>query len=111
MQRQPRQHNESHLQFVRGLPCLICADNTSTEAAHIRMVDRSVAKPMTGIAMKADDRFTVPLCGKHHRAQHDHGNEHGWWKQRAVDPIKVALALFSVSGDHERGMQIVAANW
>lgn len=110
MQRRPRQHDEAHLKFIRTLPCLICGDNTSTEAAHIRMIDRSVAKPMTGIATKSDDRFTVPLCGAHHRHQHDCGNEHHWWTLAEIDPIKIALALYSVSGEYELGTQIVAAN-
>lgn len=108
-QRQPRQHNESHLRFVRGLPCIICGNNIETEAAHIRMADRSVAKPMTGIATKCDDRFTVPLCGEHHREQHVWGDEHAWWSGLGLDGIKLALALYSVSGDFERGEQIVHA--
>ena len=108
-QRQPRERNETHLHFLRGLPCLLCGDNTSTEAAHIRMVDRSVAKPMTGIATKCDDRFTVPLCGTHHRQQHEFGDEQRYWAGRGIDPVKVALALYSVTGDQERGEQIVQA--
>ena len=109
MQRKPRDKDEAHMKFVRSLPCLLCGDNTSTECAHIRMADRSVAKPVTGIAMKCDDRFTVPLCGAHHRQQHEHGNEHHWWTLAGIDPIKAALAIYSVSGDYERGEAIVSA--
>lgn len=109
-QRRPRKHDETHLKFIRSLPCLICGNNIETEAAHIRMIDRSVAKPMTGIATKSDDRFTVPLCGREHRSQHDTGNEHEWWTARGIDPIKIALALYSVSGEYELGTQIVQAN-
>jgi hypothetical protein len=108
-QRQPRDRNETHLAFIRTLPCLLCNNNISTEAAHVRMADRSVAKPMTGIATKCDDRFTVPLCGTHHRQQHEHGNEGHWWLLSGIDPIKAALALYSVSGDYERGCEIVSA--
>lgn len=73
------------------------------------MADRSVAKPMTGIATKPDDRFTVPMCGVHHRHQHGR-NERDWWLIAGVDPVKLALALYSVSGNYEAGMQIIAAN-
>lgn len=109
MQRRPRDRSETHLAFIRTLPCIVCGNNIETEAAHIRMADRSVAKPMTGIATKCDDRFTVPLCGKHHRHQHEVGNEHKFWLAVAIDPIKSALALYSVSGDYERGVQVVYA--
>jgi Protein of unknown function (DUF968) len=108
MQRQPRARSETHLAFIRTLPCIVCGNNIETEAAHIRMADRSVAKPMTGIATKCDDRFTVPLCGSCHRAQHACGNENRWWADHGMDPIKLALALYSVSGDYERGEQIVS---
>lgn len=109
-QRRPRDRNETHLAFIRTLPCLLCGNNIETEAAHVRMMDRSIAKPMTGIATKCDDRFAVPLCGREHREQHGAGNEHKWWLSKGIDPIKAALALFSVSGDYEQGVRIVAAN-
>lgn len=105
-QRRPREHDDKHLDYIRGLPCVICGDNTSVEAAHIRMMDPSIGKPMTGIATKPDDKFVVPLCGKHHREQHS-GSENKFWKERGIDPVKKALALYSVSGDHEAGETII----
>lgn len=107
-QRRPRERDEKHCDFIRQLPCCLCGDNISTECAHVRMGDRTVAKPMTGIATKCDDRFTVPLCGTHHQDQHNTGNEHRWWLSKGIDPIKTALALYSVSGDHQRGEAIVS---
>lgn len=107
-QRQPRDRNDPHLKFIRTLPCLVCGNNIETQTAHVRMADRSVAKPMTGIAVKCDDRFVVPLCNREHGEQHDFGNEHEWWTRKGIDPIKAALALFSVSGDYERGTEIVS---
>lgn len=109
-QRSPRDKNPAHLAFVRTLPCCICGDNTATEAAHVRMADRTVAKPMTGIAIKPDDRFVNPLCGVHHRHQHEAGNERDWWIMAGIDPVKLALALYSVSGNYEAGLRIIAAN-
>lgn len=109
MQRKPRIHDEQHLAFIRGLPCLVCQNNIETEAAHIRYADPSIAKPVTGIGHKPHDKFTVPMCGKCHRNQHSR-SERAFWDEVGIDPVKIALALFSVSGDYESGVQIVEAN-
>lgn len=106
--KRPRQHNGSHLDFVRSLPCLICADNTSTEAAHIKYGDPRVAKRPAGFGEKSDDAFTVPMCGLHHRNQHK-GNERIFWRDVGIDPIFIALALYRASGDHEAGEQIISS--
>lgn len=108
--RRPRQENEAHRKYIGTLPCLLCPDDTGTECAHIRYADPAVAKRFTGLGEKSDDRFTVPLCNSHHRLQHTHGNEREFWQSRGVDPVKVALALFSVSGDHAAGCRIVYAS-
>ena len=101
-----RQHNEAHLKFIRSLPCLNCLDNTSTEAAHLRRSDARIGFKNPGVGAKPDDRFVLPLCGKCHRLQHQIG-ENSFWKDR--DPLLVALALYSVSGDNEAGEKIVQA--
>ena len=59
------------------------------------------------MAEKPDDKFTVPLCVSHHSEQHAWGDERGWWMKYEIDPIKVALALYAVTGNHERGEMIV----
>lgn len=107
MQRNPRIKDSAHLDFIRQLPCLICGNDIQTEAAHVKMADPSIAKPMTG-GMKPHDMFTVPLCGEHHRAQHS-TNERKWWLSKGIDPVKVALALFAESGNYERGFIICQA--
>lgn len=104
--REPRQHSQKHLDFIRSLPCLICGDNTSTEAAHVRMACEKAGKRYVGKAEKPDDRWTLPLCGKHHRAQHSMSEE-AFWNGVGADPIFYALALWGVSGNHERGEMIV----
>lgn len=109
MQRDPRIRNEAHLNFIRSLPCCICGNNIETEAAHIRMADRTIAKDMTGIATKPHDYFTVPLCGRHHREQHDTGDERHWWASKGLDGLKIALRLYSVSSDYEMGCRVVQA--
>lgn len=66
------------------------------------------AKRPTGMGEKPDDRWALPLCGKHHRMQH-HEGERGFWKDRGKDPIFVALALQANAGDVTAGEQIIAA--
>lgn len=104
-----RQKDDKHCEFIRSLPCLCCMDNTMTECCHVRYPDAKAAKPLTGIGIRPDDCFTVPLCNRHHREQHDYGNERLWWVARHIEPIFVGLALYRVSGDYEAGTKIVEA--
>jgi len=109
MQREPRIELPKHLKFIRQLPCVICGDNTATEAAHVSFGDSRIAKRHKGIGEKTHDFFVVSLCGKHHRAQHDRGDERLFWSMIGIDPILTALALYAFSGNVEKGEQIVAA--
>lgn len=106
MIKQPRQKSDKHLDFIRSLPCLVCKDNTSTEAAHIRMSCARVGKRPVGTGEKPDDAWTIPLCGKCHRIQHSM-HEVRFWNAYDLDPILTALALYRVTGNHELGCQII----
>ncbi len=97
---------QKHLDFIRSLSCLICRDNTATEAAHIRFSDARVGKTESGMGRKPDDCWTVPLCGDCHQLQHS-GSERAFWQELKLDPIFVAMALHRVSGDHELGERIM----
>lgn len=107
-QRMPREKLDRHLDFIRGLPCICCGDNTSVEAAHLRLSDARIAKVNAGVGQKPDDFFCVPLCGKHHREQHT-GSEERFWAYHQIDPILYALRLWSVTGNHEVGCEVVSA--
>ena len=104
--RTARRHDEKHLTFIRGLPCVRCGNNIEKKAAHLRRADARIAKPIPGIGVTPDDRFVLPLCGKHHDQQHRIG-ETAFWD--ACDPELWALALYSISGDQEAGERIVQA--
>jgi hypothetical protein len=108
-QRRPREKSAGHLEFIRQLACCICGDDATVEAAHVRYSDSRAGKRSTGKAEKPHDRFTLPLCGRHHREQHNHGNERLWWETKGIDPIFYALALFGCSGDHQTGSDIIRA--
>jgi hypothetical protein len=96
--KRPRIKNEKHLDFIRSLPCVCCGNNIQTEAAHIRMVNQYYGKETTGMQTKPDDKWTLPLCGEHHREQH-RGNELAFWRRYNVDPFILALTLYAHSGD------------
>lgn len=85
---------------------MACGDNTSTEAAHVRYTDRSVAKDNPGMGQKPRDWFTVPLCTSCHRKQHK-ASEKTWWAMRGIDPVKKALALYAYSGNRELAEQVI----
>jgi hypothetical protein len=108
-QRQPRIHDEAYLRFIRTLPCVICGDDTTVEAAHVAYSDPSVGKRSTGMAEKSHDKYALPVCGEHHRAQHQWGNERDWWKLADKDPVKLALAIFSARDDYQEACRIIEA--
>ncbi len=46
------------------------------------------------MSRKASDEWTVPLCVAHHGSAHACGDEKRWWKERKIDPIRVAEGLW-----------------
>jgi hypothetical protein len=107
--KRPRAESKSHLEFVGRLPCLICGDDTRTEAAHIRMASAKFAKSESGIGQKPDDAFTVPLCSDCHARQHDVGEEIFWSSMTAPkdDPLDIALRIWKYSGDYESATLVI----
>lgn len=90
--KQPREKDNKHLDFIRQQPCCVCG-GIDTEAAHIRIGSPDHGKRGTGMAEKPSDRWCVPLCNKHHREQHDAGNELKWWASKGIDPFLLAIKL------------------
>ena len=98
--KRPRITSASHLAFIQSLPCLATGIRNDIEAAHIRYGDPRYGKREVGKGEKPDDKYTVPLHWREHRLQHESG-ESWYWKAAGIDPVAVAIALWSVSGDHE----------
>lgn len=94
-----------HLAYIRKLPCIITGTRP-VEAAHIRFADARYGKRSTGMQEKPDDKYVLPLSPEKHREQHS-VNERDWWLHQGIDPVPIALALWSVSGDVEAGERIV----
>jgi hypothetical protein len=56
--------------------------------------------------MKPGDRYAVPLCTACHAKQHRIG-ELSFWSRLRIDPVNVALRLWTVSADVKAGERIV----
>ena len=89
-----------HLAFVRQLPCVACGKAAPSDAAHVRTGTDG------GVGRKPDDRYPVPLCTACHAKQHRVG-ELTFWSALCIDPLSVALRLWTVSADVEAGQRTV----
>lgn len=103
-QRAPRKINSSHLAWIRTLPSLVPGEG-NVEAAHVRYADPLYLKRGTGKGEKPDDKWVVPLCASAHRAQHTM-NERQFWRERGIDPLRIALLLYAHSGNDLVGEEI-----
>ena len=103
-----RMEDPAHLAFIRRLPSLISGEEPC-EACHIRFGDprAKYRKPKTAKGRKPDDMWCGPMTAHEHRLQHA-GNEQAFWSKIGIDPLEVALALWSISGDVEAGREIIA---
>jgi hypothetical protein len=108
IQKSPPQKSKKHLDFIRGLSCCVCLNPIETEAAHVRMSVAMAGKLNPGVGAKPHDSWTVPLCGRHHREQHE-GSEPKFWQSVGIDPLSLAKELHANSGDHLRCEQIIRA--
>lgn len=93
-QKQPRVEEPAYLAYVRSLTCLVCRKPGPSDAAHLRSSALRYGKPHTGMGEKPDDKWTVPLCRKHHDEQHAHGNELAWWALQGIEPFAAAVRLY-----------------
>ena len=89
-----------HLAFVRQLPCVACGKAAPSEAAHVRTGTDG------GVGVKPRDRYAVPLCAACHAKQHRIG-ELTFWSALSIDPLNVALRLWTVSADVKAGERTV----
>ena len=91
-QREPRQKDLKRLAWLRTQPCVVCGWPPRSEAAHIRVGSINHGKRYTGMAEKPSDKWTVPLCKKHHDEQHSM-NEMKFWALYRIDPFMLAITL------------------
>ena len=89
-----------HVAFVRQLPCVACGKAAPSDAAHVRTGTGG------GVGIKPGDRYAVPLCTACHARQHPIG-ELTFWSALRIDPLNVALRLWTVSANVEAGERTV----
>jgi len=87
--------SEAHKAFIRSLPCAARNEHCGgpIEAAHVRMGSDG------GTGLKPSDSYVVPLCNKHHAAQHKTSEMNFWLHERNSDPHELADILWIESGD------------
>ena len=72
---------------------MLCGDNTTQRKpcqASRFLLDVLADKLQVRKKVRSpDDRWTLPLCGKHHRLQHEQ-SERYFWAQYFIDPIRVS---------------------
>jgi len=105
------ENSATHLEYIRALPCCVkgCACQKDVQAHHLQQgVDRSMA-------MKARDRYTVPLCHEHHLfAVHRFGStrEKEWFRDHGIAEVfALADGLWTMSGNHEKMLAVLMAHW
>jgi hypothetical protein len=84
----PRRRDKAHLQFVASQACLVCG-RKPCDPHHVR-----IAQPRA-LGRKVSDEYAVPLCRSDHRDLHRSGDEVVWWNNVRIDPLAVALKLWS----------------
>ncbi len=103
-----RERSKSHLDFIRQLPCVMCAVEgratppRSVDAAHVSFLGDK------GFGSKVSDHFAAPLCRDHHSDQHANPPEKTWWVRSGVRIRELCAALFAVSGDVAEGARLIA---
>jgi ERF superfamily len=85
-----RLRDKEHCKYVATQPCMICG-RTPAEAHHLRF-----AQPRA-LGRKVSDEYTVPVCRLHHRELHGYGDEASWWASTSIDPLPIALELWTRS--------------
>lgn len=91
-QRRPREPDEAYLAWIRQQPCCLCGDDTTVEAAHLRVGSINDDKRDTGGSETSSDKWALPLCGKHHRMQHAAGDELVFWASFGINPFLLAMS-------------------
>lgn len=108
-QREPRVRDEKHLAYVRAQPCCVCGSMRNVEAAHLKLRKPEIGKEMPGMAEKASDAFTTPLCHYHHQggilAQHRIGEQRFWFEVHGRNPFEIAERLWIASGGAARAAE------
>jgi hypothetical protein len=98
-QRHERVHDKAYLAHTRRQPCIVGPILGGCEGridpAHLRFGEPKVGRLNPGLGRKSDDKWVLPLCRKHHEAQHAAGNERAWWASVGIDPNEACAERYA----------------
>lgn len=80
-----REQDHARLALVRRLPCCVCG-MMGVDPHHITYAGGG------GMGWKVDDKWTVPLCRRHHNELHQTG-EANFWDRYRRDPMDIAQEI------------------
>jgi hypothetical protein len=102
-------NDPEHLVNIRRLQCTVCGEKKFLQAHHLRS---GPAAKQRGVAMKAPDRFAVPLCPPHHE-EHSHigsRREMEWFAEYGIDCHALAEGLWNRRGDRNAMLRVLHAH-
>lgn len=100
--------SERHLALIRVLPCCVCHKVAPSDPHHLK-----TGTGERGMGLRSTDKWTVPLCRGDHDDVESVGsrNEIRWFQMHGVDdPLALAEALWSATGDLPTMLKIVQAH-
>jgi len=109
-QREPRQFDKLHKGRIAQLPSIL-SGRKGVEVCHVRYADAAHKKKLTGMRIKPDDMWCLPLTTEEHRtgpdAQHGDG-EREWWEDNGIDPLQACKDLYAIStnDDYDEGERL-----
>lgn len=93
-----------HLALIRQLPCCVTGLSLPViDPHHLKSAGER------GAGLKATDRWCVPLCRQKHDEVERIGSrrEVAWFHAHGIDPLALAAALWSATGNLDRMRKIV----
>jgi hypothetical protein len=110
-ERTPRVLKQSHIDWLKKLPCIACLasgiETFGCDPAHIRSGSRLHGKEMTGGGERPSDRWCLSLCRTHHDQQHSIGSEKNFWSMYRIDPFLLALILWGLTGNDHAAIAVI----
>lgn len=92
----------THLKLITQLHCCRCLAEPPVHYHHLLRVEGEGVK---GMSRKHKDRWTIPLCSRHHLAfygpdaVHSHGDDEEFLATFGIDARDLAMALWAASPD------------
>ena len=95
--KRPRKRDRRHLEAIAQLPSVI-SGKVPVQVCHIRHKDIRFDKPQTGMGIKPDDKWVLPMTPEEHAEQHSMSEYDFWWIH-GIDATIMADELHSVWDD------------